>query len=120
RLRPFSEGAFLVDVFNAAHQRIGGHLAFVKATQWLDLARQPVRGGQDGSLAQEIFTRPGQCVSEEHSSLVVEVVARRQYVIAQVPRHAVHLVTLCQPTDGTWLAMPAVRDLREDRNGLPV
>ena len=38
RLRPFSEGTFLVDVFNAAHQRIGGHLALVKATQWLDLA----------------------------------------------------------------------------------
>src|SRR5512138_1672620 len=54
RLRSFRKRTFLIDIFDPARQRIGGHLALVEAAQRLDLARQPVRGREYRSLAQKI------------------------------------------------------------------
>ncbi len=50
-LRTFSKGTFLINVFYATQQGISCHLAFVKATQRLNLARQARRLGQDRTLS---------------------------------------------------------------------
>ena len=51
-LRSFRERALLIDIFDPARQSLGCHFTFIEAAPRFDLARQPVRGRQDGSLAQ--------------------------------------------------------------------
>src|SRR5215216_6306049 len=63
-LRPFRKRTLLINIFDTAQETVSGHLALVESAQWFDLARQPVGGRQNRSLAEEILTRPGQGIAK--------------------------------------------------------
>src|ERR1043165_5004007 len=63
-LRSLCKWTFYINIFNAAQETVRGHLTLIETAQRLDLARQPVRRGEDRSLPQQIFAGPRKRVSE--------------------------------------------------------
>ena len=99
--RAFRKGAFVIDVFDAAHQRIGRALALVDQAQGLYLARQPrVHRLQHGRLPLQVDALPVQGVLQQHGHFVVPWGGREG-------RLATNPLAFGAPTDGA----PVVLDM---------
>jgi hypothetical protein len=99
---PYSHGAFIDEIIDTSEKAIRSCFTLGKPHQRLCLLGKAVSCWKDRELSTEILRVPVEGVTEEHRSLVIEVVAGYQNVISTIKRSSIEEMAFRESARGTW------------------